>query len=230
MKIKFIASSKQHFESFDPPVPTQKILPKWYKNQGKYINGKFKIADNGNPSHTIKGCMPVFDMLSAGYTVTMPADAYFTLKEDGSYSIQWSVDTVKLIEHHEIVQYDKITIPEGFNPIALKFVQPWIIKTPPGYSCLFIHPTYNFDLPFYVLPAIVDTDKHPIPINFPFFLKDGFEGMIEMGTPIMQIIPFKRDDWKSEISYSKDGISFEGAKRKIINRYKTFFRTIKRWD
>jgi len=35
--------------------------------------------------------------------------------------------------------------------------------------------------------------------NVPFFFSKDFEGIIPMGTPIAQIIPFKRDDWKSEI-------------------------------
>jgi hypothetical protein len=29
-------------------------------------------------------------------------------------------------------------------------------------------------------------------------IKEGFEGLIPKGTPFMQMIPFKRDDWKSE--------------------------------
>lgn len=232
MDIKFIASSKRHFDNFDPPVPASKILPEWYKQQGKYMDNKFTIADNGNPSHTIKGCMPVFDMMTAGYIFKMPADANFEKTESGDYNIQWSVDSLRVVESHGIRQYDKIAIPEGFHPTAFKFVQPWAIKTPPGYSCLFISPTYNFDLPFYTFPAIVDTDKHPIPVNFPFLLKEGFEGIIEMGTPMMQVIPFKREGWKHSLSYSDLPVDylFEGAKRKIINRYKTFFRTQKRWE
>jgi hypothetical protein len=31
--------------------------------------------------------------------------------------------------------------------------------------------------------------------NLPFFLKEGFEGIIPKGTPIAQIIPFKRESW-----------------------------------
>ena len=53
------------------------------------------------------------------------------------------------------------------------------------------------DLPFQTLSAVVDTDKHNVPTHFPFFMKHGFEGKIPLGTPIVQIIPFKRQEWKS---------------------------------
>lgn len=231
--IKFIASSNDHFIAFDPPVPTKKLIPEWYKKQANLSSDRYVIADNGNSNETVKSCMPVFDMMTAGYTLTLPADVYFKKHDDGSITSHWSTDLISLIEIHPIVQYDSIAVPDGVYPTAFKFVQPWIIETPPGYSTLFINPTFRFDSPFSVLPAIVDTDKHPIPINFPFFLKDGFEGLIEMGTPIMQIIPFKRDDWSHEVGVDAEKLGykkFQSAKRKISNRYKTFYRTIKRWD
>jgi hypothetical protein len=59
-----------------------------------------------------------------------------------------------------------------------------------------------------------------------------FEGLIESGTPLVQIIPFKREDWKSKFSVSKKSQDelFQFAKRKLGNRYKTFYRTKKVWE
>jgi hypothetical protein len=37
------------------------------------------------------------------------------------------------------------------------------------------------------------------------WLKADFQGVVEKGTPLMQITPFKRDDWKSEFGYYKNG-------------------------
>ena len=87
-------------------------------------------------------------------------------------------------------------------------------------------------MPFYVLPAIVDTDKHPINVNFPFFIRKDFEGTLPMGTPIMQIIPFKRDIWTHEVITEHDRNLDKMWKRAEgigANRYKTFFRTKKDW-
>jgi hypothetical protein len=232
--IQFIASNKKSLEAFDPPIPAKKILPEWYKEQGKYTGPKINYGDNGNPNHTIKACMPVFDIMTAGYIVTMPADVNFTRNlENGGIDTVWSTDLIRCIESHPVSQYDKFSVPEGYDQTALKIIQPWIIKTPPGYSCMLIQPSYRSDLPFYVLPAIVDTDKHPLPINFPFFIKNNFEGIVEYGTPIMQIIPFKRENWKSSVSVDlRDEAEeiWQKARRKLGNRYKTFYRTIKNWD
>jgi hypothetical protein len=231
--IEFIATSQDAFLAFDPPAPTKKLIPEWYKNQGKYTSGVFEIGDNGNPNHTIKACMPVFDMLSAGYTITMPADAYFKKNENGNFSAYWSTELLHLIESHPISQYNEYNIPDNKYQTAFKMIQPWIVKTPPGYSCLFINPTYRTGSPISIFPAIVDTDKHPVSINFPFLIDNDFEGLIEYGTPIVQVIPFKREDWKSSSSYDENQINkkiFEQAKKKLSNRYKTFYRTVKKWD
>jgi hypothetical protein len=40
----------------------------------------------------------------------------------------------------------------------------------------------------------------------PIVLKRGFEGVIKQGTPISQLIPIKRDRWKSEQKkFNQDG-------------------------
>ena len=228
-EIKFIAVNKLSSEVFDKPQKTSSLVPEWYKKQGKYTEDKFSIADNGNPNHTIKACMPIFDMMTAGYTITLPADVYF--EEDGT--VKWSTDMLSAVESHPKSQFSEYNVPDGYKKnIAYKFIQPWIIKTPPGYSTMFIHPTYTPDLPFYTLPAIVDTDKHPIMVNFPFFLKEDFTGLIPYGTPIVQVIPFKRENWKSSSSFSEINQNdlFQFAKKKLGNRYKAFYRTKKVWE
>jgi antitoxin (DNA-binding transcriptional repressor) of toxin-antitoxin stability system len=44
------------------------------------------------------------------------------------------------------------------------------------------------------------------PGNFPFYIRKGFSGVIEAGTPIAQIIPIKREPWKaiSDLDIIKD--------------------------
>ena len=34
----------------------------------------------------------------------------------------------------------------------------------------------------------------------PFFIREGFEGVIKAGTPFVQIIPFKREDWEMDLA------------------------------
>jgi hypothetical protein len=51
-----------------------------------------------------------------------------------------------------------------------KIINPWKIKTPKGYSCLFVPPLNNSDDRFSIIPGIVDTDTFPNEINFPIVI------------------------------------------------------------
>ena len=231
--ISFIAKNERQYKVFDKPVPAAKILPEWYKKESSMIYpGNLAITEDGNPSRTIKACMPVFDIISAGYIITLPADLNVERVENDFPRIQWSTDEIDLISHHIAEQFRTFDLPPEYYNLGYKFMNPWTIKTKPGYSCMFIQPAMRDDLPFQVIPGIVDTDKHPVSVNFPFFLRKDFSGVIEMGTPIMQVIPFKREDWESDYSFFTDDspeAEWQFAKRKLMNRYKTFYRTPKVW-
>ena len=67
-------------------------------------------------------------------------------------------------------------------------------------SALVTHPINRVDLPFTTMSGIVDFDKsiHAPIGNIPFFIKNGFTGVIPKGTPMFQILPFERNEWQSE--------------------------------
>jgi hypothetical protein len=101
--------------------------------------------------------------------------------------------------------------------MVAKWHNDFLIKTPKGFSVLFTHPLNRLDLPFFTLSGLVDCDKYNSPIHFPFLLKRGFEGIIESGTPIAQIVPVKRELWKSKkYLFNSD---------KIYQNQRTFLRT-----
>ena len=113
-------------------------------------------------------------------------------------------------------------------PSLPKFSNPWIIETPKGYSCFIISPVHR-ELPFEILPAVVDTDSYGGTVDFPFYLKDpNWEGLIPSGTPIAQVIPFKREDWKMSVIFKKNItekiLKFEFLiNLHFFNRYKKLF-------
>ena len=115
-------------------------------------------------------------------------------------------------------------------------MNPWIIKTPPGYSTLFLPPLNNSDDRFNIIPGIVDTDSFNVHINFPIVINGdkypSLETTIKKGTPYVQVIPFKRDNWKMKINSinQKDIVSsriFFGLK--LLNRYKDKYWKKKLW-
>tara|TARA_A100001011_G_C13896397_1_gene669164 strand:- start:123 stop:653 length:531 start_codon:yes stop_codon:yes gene_type:complete len=118
-----------------------------------------------------------------------------------------------------------------------KFVNPWTIQTPKGYSCLFVPPLNNRDDRFEILSGIVDTDLHKIPVNLPFIINSDkypeLDTIIEKGTPIAQVIPFKRDNWKMSIEKQKrKGYILELVKflTSFIDRYKNNIWQKKKWN
>lgn len=215
-----------------------KDIPEWYKNTNSYSDGlKIPKIDNerGETPSTIKKCMPVFDSICAGYLIKSPSDVYVTDKidENGNRYKWYEWPNSKLIEFHGNSQAPLHPDVDLSNNAFPKWLNPWGIKTEKGYSSLFIQPMHR-DLPFTILPGIVDTDKYYNPVNFPFVLKDSnFKGIIPAGTPIVQVIPIKRDLWEMEIDstkYKDDLISHANTiKSKFFDGYKTFFRQNKEY-
>jgi hypothetical protein len=185
----------------DKPVPASSLLPDWYKKTENYVTDT-KIPIDGKTSGTIKKCIPVFDSMTTGYFILLPTDIYCEPIGDGNFNFQWP--GYDILDFHTIEQAKLYPIKNEEIGGIPKFINPWGIKTPKGYSILITTPQHR-DLPFTIFPGIVDTDKYTSSINFPFLINDkNFSGIIPKGTPIAQIIPFKRDSWKMSIGNKKD--------------------------
>ena len=152
---------------------------------------------------TVKGCMPFLDTLMTGYLLKMPVD----------YRIS-----------HNLVKEDK-------RYVGMQTGITW--ETNPIAQIINVN---NPDDRFSIIPGIVDTDSFPTEINFPIVINGDkypvLETVIEMGTPYVQIIPFKREAWKMEFkerSYrdiikEKFFLNF-----KILHSYKNRFWNKKQW-
>jgi len=86
---------------------------------------------------------------------------------------------------------------------------------------------------FTILEGIVDTDQYHKPVNFPFVFKNkDFNGLIPAGTPIAQVIPFKRDSWNMEIV--DNSLEIKNIESKMnslfLNKYKKFFWSSKEYN
>ena len=208
---------------FFPPKPAVKEVPDWYKDTPEYIGdqGK-KILGNGNIPHTIKKCIPVLDAMTAGYILYTQVDVQVTQVEGLPY-YNWADQDA--ISFHPIEQAPLHPLRnEAPYP---KWTNPYAITTPTGYSVLFKQPMHKESV-FTILEGIVDTDQYKSPVNFPFVLNDvKWEGLIPAGTPMAQVIPFKRESWKHKIGSNKERIeqNLVTAKLKTLffNSYKRQF-------
>lgn len=204
------------------PTPAKKALPKWLVKLSPY-------SDTNNPEDnmTAKRCLPLLDAAMFGYTLYTTMD--ITVIQTGDLPFyKWAEGPG--IEFHPPQQ---ISTHKMSHRPAPKWINPWSIETPLGYSCFFTPPINNDSSPFTVFSGIVETDKYFNPVNLPFILTDSnFEGLVEAGTPICQVVPFKRENWLMQIEIgTNDKIQksnalmkskFKGAYRKFVRLRTTF--------
>jgi hypothetical protein len=245
--IEFSAHEDYFALKEDYPTPIKLNIPEWYKKLEHFEHNK-----------TIKGCMPFLDSLTSGYLLKMPQD--FNIrhnvdnKDEKGNEFKDSFQTFGLHDMAQVLGARFINLNSGVdlhftkqlkgspfieknkNLPFYKIINPWKIKTPKGYSCLFVSPLNNSDDRFSIISGIVDTDTFPNEINFPIIINGDkypiLETTIKKGTPYVQIIPFKRDSWKmitrprkqKEIQNSR---LFYGLK--LLNIYKDKYWNKKSW-
>lgn len=174
--------------------PAKQYIPEWYKDIKGYNKNNLKFEKESHfPMINLKSCMPFFDAFASGYMVELAQDLYVEIK-DGKPKINWKAapNPVAVREVEENI----IPTPHGYSDSHFVWKYPHILNAKKGYSAIVTHPFNRHDLPFISLTGIVDIDVLVGNGNIPFFIKEGFEGLIPRGTPILQIIPFKRESWK----------------------------------
>ena len=88
-------------------------------------------------------------------------------------------------------------------------------------------PTYQFEKRFTVLPGIVETDSYHH-VNFPSIWHTTKDAIIERGTPFIQVIPFKRDEWNISVDEMNeyDIKNDEAEKLELSTKFKNAYRLI----
>jgi hypothetical protein len=210
-----------------PPIPASKAVPQWYKDIPQWGFGETKLSfplDRFNHNATVKRCVPFIDAMTFGYTVTLHDDVYVEQTVDGPL-LRWKSDA-EMVTFHSPDQFEGLVIPANYHTMVAKWHNDYFFDLPKGYSLLITHPVNRFDLPFLTITGLVDCDAHPLTVQFPFFLQLGFEGMIESGTPVAQLLPVRRESWKSEIGQFKEEESYKRArsfKRTFAGSYRKNF-------
>jgi len=162
----------------------------------------------------------MLDMLTAGYIFTLWADVQvrnINNEPRVTWRVSRNVFTLQGTHTHGV------PIPEGFGQTVFKYNNGWIPQTPKGYSILVTHPFGHQDSPIRAISAIIDSDTSKFEVAFPVWIKKDFEGVIPKGTPIAQVIPFKRENWESSFEcYPENGYQIQedkGFNSTLVNHY-----------
>lgn len=233
MDIKFVPYSEDSEINVPMPKPAKNYMPKWFKDMPQFHDEKFirikSKKDVMSTSATAKSCAPFMDTFLTGYIQETWCDILITVD---SYNVGYNwANGPQPLEIRSNIKY-AVPIPEEYYQIEFEWRTQWEPKTPKGWSSLYMHPLNQPDLPFYSMSGIVDTDKFHMGGAFPFFIKKGFTGVIPAGTPMYQIIPFQRKEWKSSAEEFDDRVwrkrhfattkYFTGGYRKLFWQKKSY--------
>jgi len=225
--ITFYPSNEFSANNIIPPSPSSSSIPLWFKKTPKYSESNSFLFKNGESNLTAKSCMPLIDGFASGYLFLTPFDIQVNRDIDGNAIFEYAFPIPSFMTQfvnyrHEFGQpqnqcpwdYENF---QGYDKLEFNWMPYWGVETPKGYSCLFTHPINRLDLPFYTLGGVLDTDGWGAAGNQPFLLKKDWSGTIPFGTPFLQVIPFKRDNWKSIIN--KEMINKQTEKMLMRGRF-----------
>lgn len=201
-KITFTYIDEYGYEVCERPRPAKEYIPEWYKNMPPYMigpenpDGTKIIVEDFLSNASAKKCIPMLDGMMAGYIIPLWSDVQVRQLSTGP-RLTWRVER-DVFELHGPSSRE-IPAPPGYEKIVFKYDARIRIHTPPGYSVLVTSPMGHYNQPFLALPAIIDTDTSKTSVPFPMWIRSGLEGIIEKGSPMVQVIPFKREDWLHDV-------------------------------
>ena len=207
-KIKF--HSARMYNSNDltnKPMPSKSSFPDWWKNASlffKDLDGNFFEIENSDSNSRkeralgFKACPALLDGFSVGYVLRTPTDIMFVQHNNEPFVIIDPAYKDFCAEREAIADF---VVPNGYHSKHFHWWPNWGFETPDGYSALVLNPINRYDLPFITTTGIIDSDRYTSSGLMPFFLKEGFSGLVPKGTPFAQIVPIKRESWESEYIY-----------------------------
>jgi len=175
---------------YELPQPAHKFIPNWYKKTD------MRPFEDAPLDKSVRACMPFMEALTFGWIVPVPTDISITRSSDG-VGVAWNTEEFKAMGGHDKQQVGGDAFPHDGK--VLKFNLPYALRTPEGVSTLYMPPLNRIETRVRPFSGVVDTDIYVNETNIPaLLLDDEFEGIIEAGTPLVQVIPFERDSLVNE--------------------------------
>ena len=189
--ISFLTAQPDHTPS---PTPAALHIPDWLKQMPAEV-AMMQREEQAGPNGTAKRCLPFVDAMTVGYILPLAADVQFYMPDALNLDI---VSPEKLVDWQNERGFPGAPFAQQ---IVVKFINPWVVQTPPGYSTLFVPMLNQFRFPFQLLSGLVETDTYYNEVYFPAvcLMRPGEVVELKRGTPLVQAIPIKRETFKSNV-------------------------------
>ena len=200
--IDFTTFNEDTLRNFKP-VLAKTVLPSWWK--------KMKIfqAIRGQRTQTIRACPAMHDWTKSGWYLLANRDIEVLVGSDReslsdeNFATRDPSGGSYASPTHPSDQFDNAfdylkDNEFGHVKDAFKCRNPWNIITPKGYSCYYLDPFLFQNEFFATWQGIIDTDEFNVNQDnsqIIFYPKVNDSFTIPKGTPLCQIIPFKREEW-----------------------------------
>jgi hypothetical protein len=192
--IKFFTQHEQLKETL-PPVPASKFWPQWFKDQS---TGSFN-TETRQGINTVKSCPAMLDVLNMGYIIPLWSDFKLMRSQNNLGWASPNSDMFPITLHPE-EQIDAYPFSSNTFRGTVKLINPWQVRTAPGYSCMFVSPYYHKHNNLEVLVGSIDTDRyHQSHVNTLVTAPLDQEVRLDYGMPLVQVIPYKREEFKMEV-------------------------------
>jgi hypothetical protein len=217
MSRNLIEFHAEHPDRHPAPYPATRAVAHWLKDMP--MDRPFQQSGPDGPRTvqvpTVKQCPPFIEAMTCGYIIPLPGEVSFSMDASGGLAFQAQG---KIVDTQHPLQTQGSPFQRS---IIVKFINPWIVRTPPGYSTLFVPRLNTFGLPFEVLSGLVETDTYYRPVHFPTvcLLRPGQSLTLPRGTPIAQAIPIRREDWQVQIEKWDDAAHMQIEKEMAANRH-----------
>lgn len=179
-------SIRGNFAIQSPVIMARDYKPDWLRNQ----QGKSKF----------QSCPGMVDYFGAGYLILAHVDIHIRANSEGvSIKLESLAPLAKEIEQALPFDFGMVAgmapIDKDVAKFAGKITLPWSIVAKKGFSGYAVPAVMhsNFLDKLFVYPGVVDYDRFHT-VNFVFSPIEDCDIVIPAGTPLLQIIPFKRED------------------------------------
>ena len=196
-QIRFTPTDNRLME-MPPFVNTVQNPPMWFKKIGKHQG-------------SIRKCAGTIDFLTAGITLPMWTNFRFRPNPSGDswetggddFNPPVGINNVSNFSHESTGQCPMTSVRKIETGQYPKMVNPWRFETAPGWSSMILPAYWEPNEDYTLVPAIVHTDFYHL-ANMVINPLGDRPFTIDYGTPICQIVPFKRNSDFGEIIFNDE--------------------------